>query len=50
MEKFGFKQRIDFKNKYINPLIEKGKLSLTIPDKSNSSNQKYVSYGYDILE
>lgn len=50
MEKFGFKQRINFKNKYINPLIEKGKLSLTIPDKPNSSNQKYVSYGYDILE
>ena len=43
MEKFEFKQRINFKNKYINPLLEKGKLILTIPDKPNSSKQKYVS-------
>ncbi len=43
MEKFEFKQRINFKNKYINSLLEKGKLTLTIPDKPNSSKQKYVS-------
>lgn len=33
MEKFEFKHKTNFRNKYINPLIEKGKLSLTIPDK-----------------
>lgn len=43
MEKFGFKQRINFKSKYINPLIEKDKLALTIPDKPNSSRQKYIA-------
>lgn len=43
MEKFGFKQRINFKNKYINPLIEKDKLALTTPDKPNSSRQKYIA-------
>lgn len=36
MEKFEFKHKTNFKNKYINPLIEKGKLSLTISDKSFS--------------
>ena len=43
MERFGFKHRINFKNNYINPLIERGSLSLTVPDKPNSSNKKYVS-------
>lgn len=43
MEEFGFKQRINFKSKYINPLIEKDKLALTIPDKPNSSRQKYIA-------
>ena len=43
MEKFEFKHRTNFKNKYINPLLEKGKLSLTIPNTPFSKNQKYVS-------
>ena len=29
--------------KYINPLIKEGKLSLTIPDKPSSKNQKYIT-------
>ena len=33
MEKFEFKHKTNFRNKYINSLIEKVKLSLTIPDK-----------------
>ena len=36
MEKFEFKHKTNFRNKYINPLIEKGKLSLTIFDKTFS--------------
>lgn len=43
MEKFEFKHKMNFRNKYINPLIEKGKLSLTIPDKPFSKNQKYIA-------
>ena len=43
MEKFEFEQRINFKSKYINPLIEKGKLSFTISDKPFSKNQKYIA-------
>lgn len=29
--------------KYIKPLVEQGRLAMTIPDKPNSSNQKYVT-------
>ena len=36
MEKYEFKRKTNFRNKYINPLIEKGKLSLTIFDKTFS--------------
>ena len=43
MEKFEFKHKMNFRNKYINPLIEKGKLSLTISDKPFSKNQKYIT-------
>lgn len=43
MEKFEFKHRTNFKNKYINPLIDIGRLALTIPNKPNSKNQKYIS-------
>lgn len=43
MEKYEFKRKTNFRNKYINPLIEKGKLSLTIPDKPFSKNQQYIA-------
>ena len=29
--------------KYINPVIDSGLIKMTIPDKPNSKNQKYVS-------
>ena len=39
----GYKSRIHFKNKILNPLIKNGDLSLTVPDKPTSKNQKYVA-------
>jgi predicted transcriptional regulator len=41
MQKMGLSNRTKFKNKYINPLIDGGLLEMTIPDKPNSSLQKY---------
>ena len=31
-----------FRENYIRPLLDAGKLRMTIPDKPNSKNQKYV--------
>ena len=31
-----------FRENYIRPLLDAGKLKMTIPDKPNSKNQKYV--------
>ena len=39
---FGYKDVYKFKNNYINSLLEKNKLQMTIPDKPKSKNQKYV--------
>ena len=38
----GLKHRNNAKHRYIDPLIEGGILEMTIPDKPNSRNQKYV--------
>lgn len=43
MIELGYKSNRTLKREYINPLIEKGKLKRTIPDKPTSSNQKYIS-------
>lgn len=37
----GYKDRVKFKKKYINPLLGTV-LAMTIPDKPNSRNQKYI--------
>ena len=43
MEYIGLKHRPTFMYDYLNPLLEEGKLQMTIPDKPKSRNQKYVS-------
>lgn len=42
MRYLGYKDRVKFKKKYINPLLGNA-LAMTIPDKPNSRNQKYVA-------
>lgn len=44
MEYLGYKNRTRFRRDYIKPLVEKGILKMTIPDKPTSRNQKYISY------
>lgn len=39
----GLKDRVNFRNDYLLPLIHTGKLLMTIPDKPTSRNQKYVA-------
>lgn len=42
MEKFGWKDRTKFRGKFVVPLLKNRLLSMTIPDKPNSRNQKYI--------
>ena len=43
MEHLGYKNRTRFRRSYIKPLVENGKLQMTIPEKPTSKNQKYVA-------
>lgn len=43
VEHFGLKDIREFTNRYIKPLLESGKLKMTIPDKPTSRYQKYVT-------
>ena len=43
MEYIGIKHRPTFIYNYLNPLLEEGKLQMTIPNKPKSKNQKYIS-------
>lgn len=44
MQEFcGLVARRSFNERYLNPLLEKGLLKMTIPDKPRSKNQKYYS-------
>lgn len=42
MAHLGLKHRNNAKSRYVDPLIEGGFLEMTIPEKPNSRNQKYV--------
>ena len=42
MESLGLKSRETFRKNYMNPAIELGIVQMTIPDKPNSRNQRYV--------
>jgi ATP-dependent DNA helicase RecG len=43
MDKFAFDSRTSFRRKYLIPMLEKGVLKMTIPEKPSSKNQKYFS-------
>jgi ATP-dependent DNA helicase RecG len=43
MQHLGLSHRESFRNTILLPLIRDGKIVLTIPDKPNSSKQKYVT-------
>ena len=36
------KDRRNFYLKYMRPLLDSGKLQMTVPDKPNTKNQKYI--------
>ena len=42
MEKLGLKSREGFRRNYLHPAIEQNLIRMTIPDKPNSRNQRYV--------
>lgn len=41
MEKLGYANRTKFREKFVNPLIEKGFIEITIPSAPKSSKKKY---------
>ena len=43
MNFLGWSDRTKFRKKFINPLIEKGIIGMTIPDKPQSSHQRYIT-------
>ena len=42
MEKLGLKSREGFRRNYLNPALKMKLISMTLPDKPNSKNQRYV--------
>lgn len=43
MSFLGIKHRTTFRSDYLNPLLNEGKIVMTIPDKPRSKNQKFYS-------
>lgn len=49
MQEFmGLVGRRNFSEKYIKPLLNAGKIEMTIPDKPNSKNQKYKKVNFEV--
>lgn len=42
MEHLGYRDKKTVR-KYLTPLLQQGRISMTIPDKPNSKNQKYIT-------
>jgi hypothetical protein len=42
MERLGLKSKETLRKNYINPAIESGLIRMTLPDRPNSKNQRYV--------
>jgi len=42
MTELGLKSRETFRKNYMNPAIEMGMVRMTVPDKPNSRNQRYI--------
>ena len=42
MSELGLKSRETFRKNYMNPALEMGAVRMTLPDKPNSKNQRYV--------
>lgn len=42
MEKLGLKSKEGFRRNYLRPAIDMNLIRMTIPDKTNSRNQRYV--------
>lgn len=42
MNYIGLSHRVHFEKRYLYPLMKKGKIKMTIPDKPTSRNQKYI--------
>lgn len=42
MEKLGLKSKEGFRRNYLRPAMEMNLIHMTIPDKPNSKNQRYI--------
>lgn len=42
MNMFGLKSKENLRKNYINPAIDLGLIRMTLPDKTNSKNQRYI--------
>jgi len=50
MQACGMKNKAHFLKAYLKPLLNTGLLAMTIPDKPNSRNQKYIAVKQDTKE
>jgi hypothetical protein len=42
MERLGIKSKETLRGSYLNPALENGLVKMTLPNKVNSKNQKYI--------